>query len=502
MTGLADALPNDVETLKAMLLAERARAERLAQIIKELQHHRFGRRAETLPIDQLELGLEDVQQAEAAEAAETEKTDPAARSQKARQRRANRGSLPAHLPRIEVVVDVESMSCPCCSGELHRIGEDVAERLDIIPAQLRVLVTRRPKYACRACEEGVVQAPAPARLIEGGLPTEATVAHVIVGKYADHLPLYRQAQIYGRQGVQLDRSTLADWVGRAAWLLGPVHARLLERLKASQKLFADETTAPVLDPGRGRTKTGQLWAYARDDRTWCGPEPPGVAYVYAPDRKAERPIAHLSGFRGVLQVDGYAGYRTLAEKGEVRLAFCWAHVRRRFYELAAAGPAPIASDALQRIGELYAVEHDIRGRPADERRSVRQARSRPVIEALEPWLRAKVEIISQKGKLAEAIRYTLSRWEGLSRFLDDGCVELDTNVVERAIRPLALNRKNALFAGSDAGGQHWAVLASLVETCKLNGVEPHAYLTDVLTRLVNHHPNSRIDELLPWFYVA
>ncbi len=473
-----------------MLLAERARADRLAQIIKELQRHRFGRRAETLPLDQLELGLEDVQQAEAAQAAETEKADPAARSETAKRRRANRGSLPAHLPRVEVVVDVESMSCPCCSGELHRIGEDVAERLDIIPAQLRVLVTRRPKYACRACEEGVVQAPAPARLIEGGLPTEATVAHVIVAKYADHLPLYRQAQIYARQGVQLDRSTLADWVGRAAWLLGPVHARLLERLKASQKLFADETTAPVLDPGRGRTKTGQLWAYARDDRTWCGPEPPGVAYVYAPDRKAERPIAHLSGFQGVLQVDGYAGYRTLAEKGDVRLAFCWAHVRRRFYELAAAGPAPIASEALQRIGELYAVEHDIRGRPADERRSARQARSRPVIEALEPWLRAKLGTISQKGKLAEAIRYALSRWEGLSRFLDDGRVELDSNVVERAIRPLALNRKNALFAGSDAGGQHWAVLASLVETCKLNGVEPQAYLADVLTRLVNQPPQQ------------
>ena len=319
---------------------------------------------------------------------------------------------------------------------------------------------------------------------------------------ATRFPLYRQAQIYARQGVQLDRSTLADWVGRAAWLLGPVHVRLLERLKASKKLFADETTAPVLDPGRGRTKTGQLWAYARDDRPWCGPEPPGVAYVYAPDRKAERPMAHLSGFKGVLQVDGYAGYRALAEKGEVRLAFCWSHVRRRFYELAAAGPAPIASEVLQRIGELYAVETHIRGRPADERRSERQARSRAVAKALEPWLRARLETISQKGKLAEAIRYALSRWEGLCRFLEDGRVELDSNVAERAIRPLALNRKNALFAGSDKGGEHWATLASLVETCKLNGVEPQAYLADVLTRLVNHHPNSRLDELLPWAYVA
>ena len=288
MAGLAEALPDDVASLKAMLLAERARADRLTQIIKELQRHRFGRRAETLPIDQLELGLEDVQQVEAAETAEAEAKDATTKTARTAKRRTHRGALPAHLPRFEVVVDIESKACPCCSGDLHRIGDDVSERLDIIPAQIRVLVTRRPKYACRSCEEGVVQAPAPSRLIEGGLPTEATVAHVIVGKYADHLPLYRQAQIYARQGIELDRSTLADWTGRAAWLLQPVHARLLERLKASSKLFADETTAPVLDPGRGRTKTGQLWAYARDDRPWGGPESPGVAYVYAPDRKAER----------------------------------------------------------------------------------------------------------------------------------------------------------------------------------------------------------------------
>ena len=265
MAGLADALPDDVETLKAMLLAERARADRLSQILKELQRHRFGSRAETLPIDQLELGLEDVQQVEAAEAADAHAKDPAARAAQAGRRRTNRGSLPDHLPRLEQVIEPQSLACPCCSSALHRIGEDVSERIDIVPALIRVLVTRRPKYACRACEEGVVQASAPARLIEGGLPTEATVAHVVVSKYADHLPLYRQAQIYARQGVKLDRSTLADWTGRAAWMLRPLRERLLERLKASEKLFADETTAPVLDPGRGRTKTGQLWAYARDD---------------------------------------------------------------------------------------------------------------------------------------------------------------------------------------------------------------------------------------------
>ena len=399
-----------------------------------------------------------------------------------------------------MVVDIKDHACPCCKNALHCIGEDVSERLDIVPAQFRVLVVRRPKYACRACEDVVVQAPAPARLIEGGLPTEATVAQVLISKYADHLPLYRQAQIYARHGINLDRSTLADWVGHAAWLLRPVHERLLAQLKSSTKLFADETTAPVLDPGRGRTKTGQLWAYARDDRPWGGTDPPGAAYVYAPDRKAERPIAHLAGFKGVLQVDGYGGYRVLAELGDVELAFCWSHVRRRFYELAAAGSAPIASEALENIAGLYRIEAEIRGRGADERRAIRGDKSRPIIETLEPWLREKLGLISQKTKLAEAIRYSLSRWKGLTRFLDDGRIEIDSNIVERAIRPIALNRKNALFAGSDGGGEHWAIIASLVETCKLGGIDPQTYIADVITRIVNGHPNSRIDELLPWAY--
>jgi transposase len=453
MTTTADTLPDDPDTLKTMLLAERARAERLEQIIKELQRHRFGRRAEALPEDQLLLGLEDVEQVEASSEAESDAANATERSNRAARRRRNRGALPAHLPRIDVVVDIDNHVCPCCQNELHRIGEDVSERLDIVPAQFRVLVVRRPKYACRACEN-VVQAPAPARLIEGGLPTEATVAQVLVSKYADHLPLYRQAQIYARQGLNLDRSTLADWVGRAAFLLRPVHERLLAKLKESTKLFADETTAPVLDPGRGRTKTGQLWAYARDDRPWAGADPPGVAYVYAPDRKAERPMAHLVGFTGILQVDGYGGYRVLAERGDVQLAFCWAHVRRRFYELAAVGPAPIASEALERIAGLYAIEGEIRGHSAEERRAVRQDKTRPIVDELEPWLRAKLALISQKTKLAEAIRYALSRWAGLTRFIDDGRIEIDSNIVERSIRPIALNRKNALFAGSDEGASY------------------------------------------------
>jgi transposase len=500
MTATTDALPDDPSTLKAMLLAERARAERLEQIIKELQRHRFGRRAEKLPEDQLLLGLEDVEQTNANDEAATDRADPIARIRRVAKRRLNRGSLPAHLPRIETVVDIEDHACPCCRNALHRIGEDVSERLDIVPAQFRVLVVRRPKYGCRACEEVVVQALAPARLIEGGLPTDTAVAQVLVSKYADHLPLYRQAQIYARQGINLDRSTLADWVGRAAFMLRPVYDRLLVKLKSSSKLFADETTAPVLDPGRGRTKTGQLWAYARDDRPWGGTDPPGVVYVYAPDRKAERPIAHLADFKGVLQVDGYGGYRVLAERGDIDLAFCWSHVRRRFYELAAAGPAPIATEALERIAKLYAIEAGIRGRRADERCAVRREKSKPIIDDLESWLRAKLELISQKTKLAEAIRYALSRWQGLTRFIDDGRIEIDSNVVERSIRPIALNRKNALFAGSDGGGEHWAIIASLIETCKLNTVDPQTYLADVTTRIVNGHLNSQIDDLLPWAY--
>ena len=502
MNNAANPLISDPIALRAMLAEERAENERLRQIIKELQRHRFGRRAESLPVDQLLLGLEEAEQIEAEGLAGEEATDPVKHADRVRKRRANRGSLPTHLPRIEQIIDVHDKTCPCCRGELHAMGEDVSERLDIVPAQFRVIVTRRPKYACRACEEVVVQAPVPARLVEGGIPTEATVAHVLVSKYADHLPLYRQAQIYGRQGVNLDRSTLADWVGKAAFLLRPVHDRLFERLKASTKLFADETTAPVLDPGRGRTKTGQFFAYARDERPWGGADPPGVAYLYAPDRKAEQPIRHLQGFAGVLQVDGYAGYNTLAGKNAVSLAFCWSHVRRKFYDLAQGGPAPIASEALLRIAELYRIEGDIRGCPAEERRNVRQTRSRPLVAALEPWLQGKLGLVSQKSKLAEAIRYALSRWAGLSRFLDDGRIEIDSNVVERAIRPIALNRKNALFAGSDGGAEHWAVIASLVETSKLNGVDPQAYLVDVITRIVAGHPQSQIDDLLPWAYAS
>ncbi len=499
--------------LRHLLLAERQQhvaaldardheIDRLTAIIKALQRHRFGRRAEQLDADQLVLALEEVEQTLAASEAADDKSPTAPADKPSRRRKVNRGALPPHLPRQEVVLDIADKSCACCGGLKLCIGEDVSERLDVVPAQFKVIVTRRPKYACRACQGEVTQAAAPERLIANGLPTEALVAQVIVAKYADHLPLYRQAQIWARQGLVIDRSTLADWVGRAAFELAPVHARLLEQLKRSTKLFADETVVPVLDPGRGRTKTGQLWAYARDDRPWAGRDPPAAVYVYAPDRKHLRPGQHLAGFSGILQVDGYGAYRELASAGAVELAFCWAHVRRNFYELQAGDtPAPIASEALGRIAGLYAVEADIRGATAEQRRHVRQRRSKPILDALKPWLERQLGLVSGKSTLAEAVRYALSRWEGLNRFLDDGRIEIDSNVVERAIRPITLGRKNHLFAGSDGGGQHWAVLASLIATCKLNNVDPNAYLADVLQKIVARHPMSRIDDLLPFAYV-
>ncbi|MBV2204159.1 MAG: IS66 family transposase [Pseudomonas sp.] len=501
-------LPDDVEALRALVLKQareldafkdfKAEVERLKAIIDALQRHRFGRRSEQLDPDQFELALEEVETA-LAEAEQAH--DKASRASSGRPRKTNRGSLPAHLERIEQTVDVENKACPCCGGALHQIGEDVSERLDVVPTTFRVLVTRRPRYGCRSCESAVVQAPAPARIVEGGIPTEALISQVLVAKYADHLPLYRQAQIYARQGIQLDRSTLADWVGRAAWYLRPLRDHILEQLRRSERLFADETTAPVLDPGRGRTKTGQLWAYARDDRPWGGIDPPMVAYVYAADRKAERPEAHLGDFAGILQVDGYGGYVALARRRQqLHLAFCWAHVRRKFYELA--DTSPVATEVLRRIALLYAIEDEVRGATAEQRREIRNERSRVIVEDLRQYFEARNRQVSAKAKLGEAIRYALTRWDGLIRFLDDGRIDLDSNAVERSIRPLALNRKNALFAGSDEGGDNWAVIATLIENCKLSGINPHAWLTETLVKLAKGHHANRVGELMPWTSVA
>src|SRR3954466_7617391 len=501
------ALRIERDTVRSEHEAAQAEIEKLRLLIRQLQRGRFGRRSERLEPDQLHLGPGDLQQAAAGpEAAQEEVAARDSTPRAPRARRRNLGALPAHLPRIELLLDVEDKSCPCCGGTLHVIGESREEMLDIVPAQLRAKVIRRPRYACRACEEAVVQAPAPERPITGGMATEALLAHVLVAKFSDHLPLYRQAQIFARQGIELDRSTLSDWVGRACWWLEPLWRLVRRHVMGSTRIFADDTRLPVLDPGRGRTKTGCLWGYAIDDRPWGGETPPAVVYLYAEDRKGEHPATHLAAFRGILQVDGYSGFKSLLAgrpPDQIKLAFCWAHCRRGFYEIHRSTGSPLAEEVLRRIGELYKVEAEIRGRSAEERRTVRQERSKPIVDALHGWLTAQLERVSGKSTLAEVIRYALRHWPGLVLFLEDGRLELDTNVIERAIRPIALGRKNSLFAGSDGGAHHWAIVASLVATAKLNGVEPQAWLTDVLERMVSGRTKAHeLERLLPWNWQA
>lgn len=497
-------LPNDVEALKALLIAsedrnlrKQDRIDQLEKLVADFKRALFGAQSEKVDPEQFELSLEDIETALAVVHAEDEALDPPA-SRPAKPRKTNRGSFPEHLPRIEEVIEPEQMTCGC-GAERHVIGEDVSERLDIIPAQFRVIVTRRPKYACRSCTNGVVQAPAPSRLIPGGMPTEATVAHVLVSKYADHLPLYRQAQIYSRQGVDLDRSTLAGWVGKAAYELRPLFDALIADFKGSSKLFMDETRAPVLDPGRRKTKTGYFWALARDDRPWGGAAPPGVAFTYAPGRSGQYADDILKCFSGILQVEGYAGYNRLLKRADdqVALAYCWAHARRKLHEVAQSGTAPIAEDGLKQIAALYRIEKDIRGLTSEARLAARQDRSAPLIAAFEAWLTTNRARLSAKTPLGEALKYIAKYWDGLCLFLTDGRIEMDNNAVKRTIRPIALNRKNALFAGHDAGATNWGVITSLIETCKLNSVDPHIYLAHTLSAIVAGHKQRQINDLLP-----
>ena len=504
MTSAAD-LPTDVATLQALLIASEERNMRkedriirLEKLLADFKRALYGAKSEKGHPDQYHLALEDIETAMAVVQAEDEAIDPPKTTATSKPR-AGRGVLPKHLPRVEEII-APDVVCGC-GAERHFIGEDISERLDIVPAQFRVIVTRRPKYACRACEAGIVQTPAKPRLIEGGMPTEATIASVIVSKYADHLPLYRQSQIYARQGVDIDRSTLAFWVGKAARELKPVHDALLARLKQSSKLFMDETPAPVLNPGSGKTKKGYFWALARDDRAWSGPEPPGVAFTYTPGRSGKYASDILQGFSGILQVDGYAGYNRvldLRDNQPIQLAYCWAHARRKLYELTHNNVAPIAEEGLKQIAALYRIEAQARGTSAQERLAIRQQKSEPKIKTFKSWLDQARSQVSAKSPTGEALKYIAKYWDGLILFLTDGRIEIDNNAVERTIRPIALQRKNALFAGHDAGAQNWAMLASLIETCKLSQTEPHSYLTGVLTAIVNGHKQKDIDQLLPW----
>ena len=479
--------------------------DKLRMLIKRLLRHRFGRRSEQLAADQLQFGLEDLEQTVAVNQAGQDAADAAAGRQRKRddaRPNRNHGALPAHLPRDEVIIDIEDRDCPCCGASLQAMGELRTEQLDITPIQLRVRVTRRPRYVCNSCDGVLLVAPAPERPIVGGMATEALIVHVVVSKFCDGLPLYRQSQMLGRQGVTLDRSTLSNWVGRACWWLTPLYELIVGTVLASNKLFADDTTLPVLDPGRGRTKTGRLWCYAVDDRPWRGESHPAAAYVYAEDHRVARPAGHLATFKGVLQVDGYNGFKRLAEDradASVRLAFCWSHMRRGFYDFLVSTKSPLAAEVLARIRALYAIEAEIRGHPAEHRRRVRQERSRPIVEALHAWLEDHLPRVSGASDLAQAMRYALRHWSGLLVFLGDGRVEMDTNVVERAIRPIPMTRRAALFAGSDGGARHWAIAMTLIQTAKLNGVEPMAWLTDVLQRIVSGHTKAHeLHTLLPW----
>jgi len=512
------ALPDDATVLQNMIrefvtanvardaqVAElTAEIEKLQALIQKLLRHRFGRRSEQLSPDQLKLAIEDIEQEiaerKAAEEA-AEKSEEARRRRRAANPQRNLGALPAHLPRDEVVIDVDSKECPCCGGALHLIGETRTEMLHIVPVQLRVKAFLRPRYGCRACGDAVVQAPPPERPIDGGMATEAMLAHVVVSKFCDSLPLYRQSEMLKRQGITIDRSTLSDWVGRACWWLRPLYDLTVSTVLTAKVLFADDTTLPVLDPGRGKTKTGRLWCYAVDPRTWKGPGHPAAVYVYSQNRKGEHPAEHLAGFSGKLQVDGYAGFSALARGGDgtIELVFCWAHCRRRFYEFHASTKSPLAAEALARIAKLYAIEAEIRGHPAEHRRAVRQERSRPIVEALEAWLKATQARVSSTSPLADAIGYMLRHWSGLVLFLDNGRLEIDTNIVERGMKGVAVTRKNALFSGSDGAAVHWAIALTLINTAKLNSIDPLAYLTDVLERLVSGRTKAtELAELLPW----
>lgn len=481
-------------------LSERNR--RLEHLVREFRQALYGKKSEKLDADERQLAFEDLEVSVAEAEATTPSAAPRARSATGAKR--NLGRLPTELPRIEVVIEPDSTLCPCGCGEMVQIGEDRSERLDIVPARFRVIATVRPRYACPACQTGIVQASAHPWLIEGGLPTEGAIAHVLVAKYADHTPLYRQCQIMRRAGLCLDRSTLAGWVGRAAFHLAPVVDRLAAHLKRSGKLFMDETRAPVLDPGRGKTKSGYLWALARDDRRWGGADPPGVVYFYADGRGGDHAETFLDGFSGVLQVDAYAGYNRLARAdrpgGPLVLANCWAHARRKLREVYERDGSKIAEDGLRRIAEFYRIEAEIHGRSPEARLAARQQRTMPLVEAFEFWLKQMRARVSAKSRLGEKLGYIARHWVGLKVFLTDGRVEIDSNAVENTIRPLALNRKNVLFAGHDEGGRAWGRIASLIETAKINGVEPFAYLRTTLEAIAGGHPASKIDDLLPWAF--
>ena len=507
-----EALPDDPSRLKEMVSVLAGELKSRDILIEKLKHqlagharHRFGAKSESL--DQLTMRFaEDEAIAEAAE-----QTAPAERDQKPK-RRHSRKPLPDHLERDDRVLSPGDV-CEQCGGALKTLGEDITEELEYIPGRFVVNRIVRPRRAC-ACCEAIVQIPLPSRPIEKGRPGPGLLAHVLVGKYADHLPLYRQSQIFARDGVGLERSTLADWVGRSTALLEPLAEAIGRHVRAGHALFADDTPVKMQAPGKKKTQTARVWAYVRDERPWAGPSPPCAWYRFTIDRKGEHPVDHLSNYKGWVHADGYSGFnglfggrgadgrrpdREIQKDDKAEEMACMAHIRRKFVDVHQAQGGAVAEEAITRIAALYAVEKQARGKTPTERAALRQEQARPLFDDLEKWLEAQLPKISGKTPLAKAIRYALNRLPKARPYLDNGRLELDNNAVERAMKPVALGRKNWLFAGSEGGGKAMAIAFTLIETAKLNNVDPQAWLSWVLDRIADHKIN-RIDELLPWNY--
>ena len=506
MTIAPESLPDDIAALKRIIAemardATTAKAE-IAKLKFQLARYRraeFGRSSEKLAreVEQLELAIESLETDQAERLAAASPVVAAAIEDAVDRQKPARRPLPKHLPREEVRHPA-ACTCPHCGGALRRIGEEVSETLDYVPGRFKVIRHVREKLSCRTCDT-VIAAPAPDHAIARGRAGAGLLAHIVVSKFDDHLPLYRQAEIFAREGVSLETSTLSGWVGATAAALKPLVDALAANVFAGDTLYVDDTPVPVLAPGTGKTKTGRLWTYVRDERPFAGSRPPAALFFYSPDRKGEHPKAHLQDFQGVIHADGYAGFNGLFAGNRIAEAACWAHVRCKFFDVHAANGSSIAKQALDRIGDLYGVEKTITGLPPDLRRAERQKRSKPIVAALGAWAEMTLPKLSRKSELARAFRYMRSRWKALLRCFDDGRLALDNNPAERALRGVAIGRKNYLFAGSDAGGRRAAALYSLIETAKLNRLDPHKYLADVLTRIADH-PARQIADLLPWHW--